>query len=78
MKENTIIVLDTNEKFLILNELFYNENKYFVGIGINEDMSIKSNNIRFFEIDKSQKELNLFIVEDNALLVKLIQIAKRL
>ncbi len=78
MKENIIITLETNENYIILHEIFFEEQKYYVGMKIEENLSVKSGEIKFFEIDKYSKELNLFIVEDEKLLLKLVQIAKRM
>ena len=46
---NTIITLENNEKYIVLNETFYQGSKYFMGMGVDEEKQIIPNNVAIFK-----------------------------
>lgn len=46
---NTIITLENNEKYIVLNETFYQGNKYFMVMGVDDNKQIIPNNVAIFK-----------------------------
>ena len=46
---NTIITLENNEKYIVLNETFYQGSKYFMVMGVDEEKQIIPNNVAIFK-----------------------------
>lgn len=46
---NTIITLENNEKYIVLNETFYQGSKYFMVMGVDEEKQILPNNVAIFK-----------------------------
>ena len=46
---NTIIPLENNEKYIVLNETFYQGSKYFMVMGVDEEKQILPNNVAIFK-----------------------------
>lgn len=46
---NTIITLENNEKFVVLNETFYEGSKYFMVMGIDENKEIIPSKVSIFK-----------------------------
>lgn len=73
---NTIITLENKEKFVVLNETFYEGNKYFMTMGINEDKEIIPTKVSIFK--ELIEGLDTFVIKitDAELLAKLTEIFK--
>ncbi len=46
---NTIITLENNEKYIVLNETFYQGSKYFMVMGVDAEKQILPNNVAIFK-----------------------------
>ena len=46
---NTIITLENNEKYIVLNETFYQGCKYFMVMGVDEEKQILPNDVAIFK-----------------------------
>ena len=46
---NTIITLENNEKYVVLNETYYQEDKYFLVMGIDDNKEIISSKVAIFK-----------------------------
>ena len=49
LKTNTIITLENNEKYVVLNETMYGGTKYFLVMGIDEKLEMVPNKVKILE-----------------------------
>ena len=49
LKTNTIITLENNEKYVVLNETIYGGVKYFLVMGVDENKNIIPTNVAIIE-----------------------------
>ena len=49
LKTNTIITLENNEKYVVLNETMYGGSKYFLVMGIDEKLEMVPNKVKILE-----------------------------
>ncbi len=78
MKEDVIIVLENEERYLILNIIEYNEKKYYFSIEINEDLEIMKDKIAFLEEKKSDNKVLVQKVNNEDLIIELIKLTKNI
>ena len=49
LKTNTIITLENNEKYVVLNESMYGGSNYFLVMGINDKLEVFRNKVKIIE-----------------------------
>ncbi len=76
IKINTIITLSNNERFMVLNETMYEENKYFLVMGIDEQKEIISSKVAIVKEVIQNKEVFVEKIEDSELIIKLTNLFK--
>ena len=76
LKVNNIIVLETKEQYVILNEAMYHGKKYFLAMGLNEKREVVSNNVVIFEEYVSGFDTYVSKVVDNELITVLTRMFK--
>ena len=64
---NTIITLENNEKYIVLNETFYQGSKYFMVMGVDEEKQILPNNVAIFKELIEGLDTYIVTVEDSDL-----------
>lgn len=73
---NTIITLENNEKYVVLNETMYMGKKYFLTMGIDEKKEVKSNDVAILQEELEGLDIYVIKVTDSELLIKLTQLLK--
>ena len=73
---NTIITLENNEKFVVLNETFYDGSKYFMVMGIDDDKQIIATKVAIFKEVVESIDTYIVKVTEPELLSKLTTIFK--
>lgn len=76
IKINTIITLSNNERFMVLNETMYEENKYFLVMGIDEQKEIISSKVAIVKEVIQNEEVFVEKIEDSELIIKLTNLFK--
>ena len=76
LKINTIITLDNGDKYVVLNETIYENNKYFMVMGIDENKEVISTKAAILEEMVDGEETYVKKVEDSKLLTELTKILK--
>lgn len=73
---NTIITLENDKKYIILNETLYNGNKYFLAMGVSSKKEIKSSDVVIFLEIVEGLEIYVKIVTDPELKINLSKLLK--
>lgn len=73
---NTIIKLNNDEKYIVLNELDYNEKKYFLTMGVVDDNEIDSTRVVIIEEGHDNEGYFVEKVIDSDLLLTLTKLFK--
>ena len=76
LKINTIITLENKEKYVVLNETTYENNKYFMVMGIDEQKQIIASKVAIFKEVVENNNTYIVKVKDNDLISKLTKILK--
>lgn len=76
LKTNTIITLENQEKYVVLNETMYGGIKYFLVMGVDENKDIVPTNIAILEEIIEGDEIFVDRVRDPELIVILTRILK--
>lgn len=76
LKTNTIISLENNEKYVVLNETMYGGVKYFLVMGVNENKDIIPSNVAIVEEIIDGQDTYVDRVRDPELIVILTRILK--
>lgn len=76
LKPNTIITLENNEKYVVLNETMYGGVKYFLVMGVNENKDIIPTNVAIVEEIIDGQDTYVARVRDPELIVILTRILK--
>lgn len=76
LKINTIITLENQEKYVVLNETMYGGIKYFLVMGVDENKDIVPTNIAILEEIIEGDEIFVDRVRDPELIVILTRILK--
>lgn len=76
LKLNTIITLENNEKYILLNETLYSGIKYFLVMGIKDNQEIIPEKVKI--IQEIVKDNNIYIkpVKDPEMIIILTRILK--
>ena len=73
---NTIITLDNNEKYVVLNETTYENNKYFMVMGIDENKQIIPAKVEILKEVIDGMDTYVTKVSDPELMAKLTEMLK--
>ncbi len=76
LKTNTIITLENNEKYVVLNETIYGGVKYFLVMGVDENKNIIPTNVAIIEEIVDGQEVYVDKVKDPELIIILTRILK--
>lgn len=76
LKINTIITLDNNKKYVVLNETMYGGIKYFLVMGVDEKNDVIPSEVAILEEIIQDGELKVARVEDQDLIITLTRILK--
>lgn len=76
LKTNTIITLENQEKYVILNETMYGGIKYFLAMGITDENMVISNKVKILEEIIDGTDTYVSPVTDNELIIILTRILK--
>lgn len=74
---NTIITLDTNEKYIVLNETLYEGNKYFMVMGIDDKKQVIPEKAGIFKECVEGLDTYIVKVEEPELLANLTKVFKK-
>ena len=76
LKTNTIITLENNEKYVVLNETIYGGVKYFLVMWVDENKNIIPTNVAIIEEIVDGQEVYVDKVKDPELIIILTRILK--
>lgn len=76
LKTNTIITLENEEKYVVLNETIYGGVKYFLVMGVDEKRDIIPSNVAIIEEIIDGKDVYVNRVKDPELIIILTRILK--
>ena len=71
IKVNTIITLENGEKYVVLNETMYQNNKYYLVMGMDENKEVIQSKVAIFEQVKINEEVYVEKVNDSKLIIEL-------
>ncbi len=75
IKINTIIKLSNNQKYMVLNETIYEDNKYYLVMGMTND-EVDTKNVSIIKEVIDNNETYIEEVKDTTLVIRLIDILK--
>ena len=61
---NSIITIDTNERYLMLNKAIVDNHEYFLVMGLDDNNNTIASKVAIFESDYSEKDTYVIKVED--------------
>ena len=73
IKSNTIITLENDERYMVLNETTYEQEKYYLVMGVDQNKEIIQSKVAIFKEEQENNETNVTKVEDSNEIVKLTQ-----
>ena len=76
LKTNTIITLENNEKYVVLNETMYGGTKYFLVMGIDEKLEMVPNKVKIWEEILDGTDIYVDAVTDTKLISILTRVLK--
>ena len=76
LKTNTIITLENQEKYVVLNETMYGGVKYFLVMGVADNGDIVSDKVKILEEVIDGNDVYVDPVTDNELIIILTRILK--
>ena len=76
LKANTIISLENNEQYVVLNETMYGGTKYFLVMGVDENKDIIPTNVAIVEEIIDGQDTYVDRVKDPELIIILTRILK--
>ena len=76
LKTNTIITLENNEKYVVLNETMYGGTKYFLVMGIDEKLEMVPNKVKILEEILDGTDIYVVAVTDTNLISILTRLLK--
>ena len=76
LKTNTIISLENNERYVVLNETIYGGTKYFLVMGVDENKDVIPSNVAIIEEIIEGNETYVERVKDPELVIILTRILK--
>ena len=76
LRTNTVITLENNEKYILLNETMYGGVKYFLVMGVNDNKDIIPNKVKIIEEIIDGNDVFVNPVTDPELIIILTRILK--
>ncbi len=76
LRTNTVITLENQEKYIILNETMYGGTKYFLVMGVDENKDIIPNKVKIIEEIIDGNDVFVNPVTDPELIIILTRILK--
>ena len=76
MKINTIITLDNQERYMVLNQTTYENQDYYLVMGMDENNEVISSKVAIKTKKKEGEDIYVTKVEDNDLMVKITNLLK--
>ncbi len=76
LRTNTVITLENNEKYILLNETMYGGIKYFLVMGVNDNKDIIPNKVKIIEEIIDGNDVFVKPVTDPELIIILTRILK--
>lgn len=73
---NTIITLENNERYVVLNETMYQGKKYFLVMGIDQNKEIISSDVAILEEELEGLDIYIKKVTNSSLLTQLANLLK--
>ncbi len=73
---NSIITLSNGEKYMILNETTYDNARYFLVMGIDDQGEIISSKVAIFKEEVENDEVYVVRVRDSKLIIELTKLLK--
>ena len=64
LQTNSIITLDTRERYLVLNKKILDNKEYFLVMGIDENNNTIASKVAIFESDYSEQDTYVIKIED--------------
>lgn len=71
IKPNTIITLENNKRYLVLNETISNQKKYFLVMEVDKNKDVIPSNVAIFEEIKDEYSSYIEKLEDSKLIIEL-------
>lgn len=69
IKTNTIITLENNKRYVVLNETICNNKRYFLVMEVAENKEVIPENVAIFESIENSTDIYIEKVEDSELLI---------
>ncbi len=73
---NSIITLSNDEQYMVLNETFFENNHYFLVMGVDANREILSSKVAIFKEEKENEDIYVSKVEDSKLIIELTKLLK--
>ena len=73
---NTIITLSNQEDYMVLNETVYEDNRYFLVMGIDDNKEIIQSNVGIFKEEIEGDLVYVSKVTDSSLIIELTNLLK--
>ncbi len=76
IQTNSIITLSNNEKYMVLNEATYEDNHYYLVMGVDANQEIISSKVAIFKEEDENNEIYVSKVSDSKLIIELTKLLK--
>ena len=73
---NSIITLSNDEKYMTLNEAFYENNRYFLAMGVDENTEIISSKVAILKEEIEDNDIYVYKVKDSKTILELTKVLK--
>lgn len=73
IRTNTIITLENNEQYMVLNQTEYEGSSYYLVMGLDQNKEIIENNVAIFKEEIDNNDVYIEKVEDSKLIIELIK-----
>lgn len=74
---NSIITIDTKERYLILNEVNVDNHEYFLVMGLDDNNNTIASKVAIFESDYSDEDTYVIKIEDRKMISKIMNELKK-
>ena len=71
IRTNTIITLENNEQYMVLNQTEYEGFSYYLVMGLKKNKEIIENNVAIFKEEIDNNDVYIEKVEDSKLIIEL-------
>lgn len=76
MKVNTVITLSNDDKYMILNEATYQDHRYILAMGVDDNKEIIQSMVAIFKEVLENDDIYVEKVEDSSLIIELTNLLK--